>query len=370
MVGEPELACMEFGLYSDASFGGELSGPGVEGPVQLFNGFNNAAFGPRASIEQPVLFLRVTGHVDTRPTTFEGTSLGYYHGGDIQDEFAALLSLCLGIRLKAGGPLREYHSPNTRGRPRADMRRPLLDQTSRSGPRLLPSFQRQCLLTTDLFEMYFAISPLDAVALVRAARLYQEAVWIAESSPHLSWIMMVSALEAAAGQWSQAITEDADLLERKRPQLVSDLREACGEDAVSIVARHLAPELGATMKFINFVMTFLPDPPLSRPYDWLQVDWKPSAMKRTLSQVYSCRSRALHGGIPFPAGMCDPPFQFSADQPFSERPLGLSQTAQGGTWQQSDQPMLLHLFEYVTRNAILGWWRSVIPDRFSLPNPK
>jgi hypothetical protein len=36
----------------------------------------------------------------------------------------------------------------------------------------------------------------------RAARLYQDALWIVESEPNLAWIMLVSTVETAAKEWS------------------------------------------------------------------------------------------------------------------------------------------------------------------------
>jgi hypothetical protein len=32
----------------------------------------------------------------------------------------------------------------------------------------------------------------------------------------------------------------------------------------------------------------------------------------------------------------------------------------GSTWLKKDIPFHLHVFEYITREVILGWWRSLI----------
>jgi hypothetical protein len=61
-----------------------------------------------------------------------------------------------------------------------------------------------------LLDTYPRLSPPAASALVRAARLYQGALWDSERDAALSWILFASALEAAAGvaykdkekQWS------------------------------------------------------------------------------------------------------------------------------------------------------------------------
>jgi hypothetical protein len=43
-----------------------------------------------------------------------------------------------------------------------------------------------------------------------------------------------------------------------------------------------------------------------------------------------------------------------------EVPLGLSASSYGATWAKKDTPMLLHVFEYIVRGAVLNWWRSVV----------
>ena len=31
----------------------------------------------------------------------------------------------------------------------------------------------------------------------------------------------------------------------------------------------------------------------------------------------------------------------------------------GGVWLEEDIPLLLHTFEYITRETLLSWWRSM-----------
>ena len=45
------------------------------------------------------------------------TDVKRYHGGDIVDEIAALVSLCFGFRLMAGGVTREFRINDPKGRP-------------------------------------------------------------------------------------------------------------------------------------------------------------------------------------------------------------------------------------------------------------
>jgi len=291
------------------------------------------------------------------------TNHGSYHGGWIQDEFAALLSLCFGARLKAGGIIRMGDGTDLRGRPQADTDRPVIISRTNGRSGILPNFNSDRTLTSDLFETYFSLSGSDAIGLVRAARLYQESVWISESAPQLSWIMLVSAVEVIAGRWAQATIEAQELLKDSKPALSRALHDNYGEDAVRLVASHLRRELRAQYKFREFILNFLPEPPAKRPRSWLQIDWEKDSMGKVLSKVYDCRSQALHGGVPFPPAMCVAPFQRSEDEAHSEKPHGLAMAGQGGAWTQDDQPLLLHIFEYIVRSVILNWWKSVIPER-------
>lgn len=112
-----------------------------------------------------------------------------------------------------------------------------------------------------------------ATALVRAARLYRDALWIAEAEPELSWLLLVSALEVAAVQ-HQAETPSIDVLRASKPALVQRL-EAVDTSLAKEVADHLSRELRATARFLAFMLHFLPSPPHERP--------DPAVPKLTLS---------------------------------------------------------------------------------------
>jgi hypothetical protein len=144
-----------------------------------------------------------------------------------------------------------------------------------------------------------------ALALIRAARMYQEAVWIAESAPEQAWLLMTSAVETAAHQWRTAQMSPRDSL-RTRPDLEALLKSYGDEAFVSQVADIVAPFLGANQKFITFLLTFLPSEPATRPYPYAQHRWSKTALRKSLALIYSYRSMALHGGTPFPAPLCRP----------------------------------------------------------------
>jgi len=56
--------------------------------------------------------------------------------------------------------------------------------------------------------------------------------------------------------------------------------------------------------------------------------------------------------------MCDPPFKLEDHwEAPSETPYG-SVSALGAVWIEDDLPMMLHMFEYIVRNALIGWWEQ------------
>ena len=87
-----------------------------------------------------------------------------------------------------------------------------------------------------------------AVALVRASRLYEQAVWIAEAAPELAWLLLVSAVEVAAAEIHGPIPRGRN--------------------------RH---PVGPTQRFVTFIRDFAPPPPPQRPQHG-QLDW--SAMEQ------------------------------------------------------------------------------------------
>jgi hypothetical protein len=205
------------------------------------------------------------------------------------------------------------------------------------------------------------LSASDAVAVVRAARLYQDAVWIAESEPELSWLMLVSALESAAGERRKQKQSPIEHLRAWKPELLDVLEGACSAAAVQTVAEMIHGLTGSTKAFIDFVLEFLPSAPSNRPPEWLQHSWDMSALQATLRKIYGYRSKALHGGTPFPAPMCEPPYLDSETKTRAEKPIGLATSTLGGTWLAIDSPMILNTFEYITRGTLLKWWNSLIP---------
>jgi hypothetical protein len=74
--------------------------------------------------------------------------------------------------------------------------------------------------------------------------------------------------------------------------------------------------------------------------------------------IYQYRSKSLHAGKPFPAPMLEEPRVVQQGQAPPEKPLGLATAVGGAVWQAAELPMLLHVFEYITRETLLAWLRD------------
>ena len=211
----------------------------------------------------------------------------------------------------------------------------------------------------EQLTIYPAIDARDAIAVVRAARLYQDALWVAESEPNLAWIMLVSAVEAAANRWQTSRDEPLLRLRSANPDLVEYLDSTNIEGLAERIATEFADAIGSTRKFVEFLMAHLPPPPPTRPVEQGQIAWDDTEMRRAFRVIYGHRSRALHDGIPFPAPLCRPVAHIRANGVVSERPLFIRASEMGGTWLAKDVPMFLHIFEYIARHAIAKWWQAL-----------
>ena len=76
-------------------------------------------------------------------------------------------------------------------------------------------------------------------------------MWICESPPELAWLILVSAIEAAAEAW----------------------RGGKG--------------MSSTKKFSSFILDFVPGPPPERPGELGQFQWTKAELQRGLARIYS-----------------------------------------------------------------------------------
>lgn len=277
-----------------------------------------------------------------------------WHAGSLDDEMAALLSLALGVRMRSGGFTREFTEQDPLGTPR---------QYAHKAPYLPPAASRPILASVadthridssvSLLSAYPAMAPDAAVILVRAARSYQEGIWVAEEDPEYAWLKLVSAVEAAADYWWQRDSDPVELLEAWDSELKDRLEAAGGTGLVSDVAVRLVPLTQATRKFLSFLEEYMPGPPAKRPSTG-QIEW--STIPKELRLVYKYRSDSLHGGKPFPGPLLSPPVHPAEVE---ERPLGLSSAVGDAVWMANDLPMHLHVFEHIVRGALHRWWEDV-----------
>jgi hypothetical protein len=205
-----------------------------------------------------------------------------------------------------------------------------------------------------LLAHYPELTAGQANAVVKAARAWQAAVWVAESDPRQAWLRLVSALEAAAQVWTGGPTRSPEeRLAIARPRLAKRLDRDATPELRRFVARDLGGIFKATEKFINFTMAHLPDPPNVRPQKWVRLDW--TRMEEHLAQIYYWRSRDLHDGTPIPVSMCRPPLWLPRHRAPIEVPLGLGTWVEDATWVAPYAPMLLHTFAHIVRGTLLNW---------------
>src|SRR6476619_92821 len=107
LEGVPVKSTFEYPLFTDA----RIIGSSTEeyAPYQLINTMVSS----HRNVHQPhpSIILRVDVHLAFDPTEIppmDKTDDENYHGGYIQDEIAALISLSMGIRLKSGDIIRRF----------------------------------------------------------------------------------------------------------------------------------------------------------------------------------------------------------------------------------------------------------------------
>ena len=357
-VSDPHDApVVEYPLYSDAHITGEFR-EGL-GPYSFLNTVP-LANGP-GIVNAPII-LRAAIHLpDYQPPDKWETDESLYHGGRWEDELAALTSVALGIRIHAGGISREFEpGQDPYGQPREWQYEPKPVVRARSNQLILPSIVgTHSMDELKILESIPQIDPDRYISLIRACRSYQNALWIVESEPNFAWLMFVSALETAANDVYKTDASPDERLRASKPELATYLEEYGDAEHVRRVAELIASTLGATKKFRDFTMQFMPNEPDQRPdQKWLQVKWSKTGLKKVLNKVYEYRSRSLHGGIPFPDPMLRFPDPIDRDSPPPEVPLGSA--SYSGTWLEKDIPINLHCFHYITRGVLLNWWRDTL----------
>ena len=366
--GEQERRASEFVLYSDSHFTGTLPD---ERPYAFVNLVPGTVMHGNV---QEVLLLRIFWFLETSTEwgpVPHGTDTSEYHGGLVQDEIAALASLRLGVRLKAGRATREFDLRKDDRFGEAHANRVSLP-SMRWGDHgtVLPIAKRTASLDElDHLSDLRLVDKAKYAALVKAARSYQEALWVAENDPAYAWQSLISAMETAAHCWWVDVDWDEaavleDVFETRYPDLSESLRQAGNSALFSDVVRQIGPTQQATAKFMKFAMAHKPGPPSLRPPDFAQIKWSNSELKKLLSKVYEHRSIALHSGTPFPGHLCGPPDTHPDWEAPAERgSIGEGGSSGGGWWQKEDLPISLNMFTYFVRGCLTNWWDSLAARR-------
>jgi hypothetical protein len=354
---------VEATLFTDSWVTGEILDLG---PYSLINTIAHAYNHP-GRILRPAVVMRMSHHyvpgTDPPYRTPMENDFEHYHGGDYLDEMAALASLFLGIRLKAGGANREFRDEQDRfGRP--------IQFGGKPDPQLMLEGRTQIPRLALPANLNAGLAPLGTFpnrtveqtnGLIKAARQYQQAIWIADSDPSLAWLMLVSAIETAALEWSADVTP-VEQLELAFPELVKLIQESSSPELLEPVADILKQLTRSTKRFVDFMQTFAPPAPSVRPEGWMQFSYDPANMKKALSLIYGHRSMSLHRGTAFPLPMCEVP-RCSQQGPDSvavqEKPDGLAMSSRNASWKIDKTPMLLNTFEHLVRGALMNWWASL-----------
>lgn len=316
--GVAETGWVEVGLFTDAEIFGQIQ----IGPYLFINTIQHALGAEqRPSI---VLRLRYFEHDNEIHRRYGETLARHYHGGDLFDEVAAVASLLLGVRLKAGPASRENSESDPLGRPLVwDPKAvPLLIRPPRARPQL-PHLTQGDLDALEGLKALLSLADEEVHARIKVARLYQDALWMAEAQPELSWILLISALETAASNWKTSA----------RP----------------------------SERFGLFMQAFKTPLSHTAPSPAFAFEMAEPSYARAMATVYRYRSNYLHEGTAFPLPMCGPPAHYDfrsegLDSGFEQIPPGLAMSARNARWEKSDTPMLLWTFHELARGALMKWW--------------
>ncbi|MGW4994947.1 hypothetical protein ACWEQ3_46480 [Streptomyces mirabilis] len=349
--GCPRTGGTEFLLYSDSHVTG-----GLEITCHPYVLTNCLGF-PQSGRLGPVLALYFDDHspdLDVQP--MDKTDTDGWLNLTPDDEIACIISLVTEVRLRSGGPVRSFKGEeDLRGTPHLYGHH-VPEWTATQRP-IYPTLKQIGLESLDgWMDRYFALGREDAVTLVRAARQFRDALWVADTDPELAWLLLVSALEVIAGREALRDVDPSELLRQELPGLAAQLVETGGEAHLAAVAPQLVGVVRATARFMSCVEQYLPGPPPVRPEEYAQVGWDWPNLKKRVSQVYGYRSARLHGGVPFPSPLCQVPM--SSGAALDERPSGLAAAAGNASWLAKDLPMHLHTFGYIVRGCLLQWWQK------------
>lgn len=298
------------------------------------------------------------------------SSLSTYIPYAPEEEIAAILSLSLGIRIKAGNKNREFSINLNNG---TNYFGSVLNIQAHLNPSPINLFNnypivpnavrfqaKKCSVCLNdskaCFEHIFKIKDLKKYSsVIRAAKLYSDALWLSEKEPQLSWILLVSAIETAADASGNSQKNSNDLLQKFYPDL-AEVIDKCGNHNAKIKAKvSEILYLPATKKFVEFITEHYPKPKINDDVPEIyRVNWE--EFEIILKKIYELRSKALHSGQPFPDPMCEQPFKsINNNIIMAEKPLIGPEFLGESILDTENKPLLLWKFEDIVRNSLLNW---------------
>ncbi|MEH3052624.1 MAG: hypothetical protein PGN13_01255 [Patulibacter minatonensis] len=350
----------EYTCFSDRHVVGTLK----FGPYELVPVHGRSTF---PGMAHPALVLRVDDHIprDQQPMLSEASDdldVERFVSGDLGDQAAWLLSLALGRRFRSWGRTRAALRRDAVGDPETPFAPQPVLEPDVGIPILPPHEADPNLADAKLLLTHFSeLEAVNAVAVVRSARLYSDALWTSRADPAMAWLKLFGALESAAAAWDSTLHETpVEQLKARRPDLVRALGKLPNDadEAIEIVAKKTSRMMGAESKLQAFLSAHEPQPPQFRPPEVACLNY--DDLEAPITVLYGHRSAELHGGIPFPPELCTAPHEIDGvpAEIFSMIAVG----GAGGHWPASSLPMYLHTFAHITGEALRSWW-SGLPSR-------
>lgn len=292
----------------------------------------------------------------------------YWLGMHVDQEFAAVLSLLLGVRMRSGGTIRRYSPDDLAGRtdlvehviptlpPRAWSGRPIVRVPVGGQERVpldnvVPRVADLCL-----------VSALHAVTMVRAASVFSDALWVCDHDPELAWLHCVTALELAADRYDRDQVNAVELLRKETGKKHFEKVSAEGLEAMERAAEQYRRRTRAEKKLYALLDAFPPTAPAVRPTSptWARLNWDNQAdLRRRVETIYAHRSARLHGGVQFPAPLLIPPLVPGAEHAGGADDVEPVWHGGGLGWRNADLPLTLDAFVHLTRSCLLAWWESL-----------
>lgn len=287
------------------------------------------------------------------------TKSSFDTGQEVSDDIGCLISLLLGIRIRASGKTKWLR------RHEGVWKETLLDYPSipegfDQAPHsslVVPWAKPGKKANLNDLRAIRSIADIDSeelVELVRGAKLFSSAVWYCEIDPSLAWLQLISALEAFAFLYSRSQSPcPLEAFQNSDPELFKRIEKIENPELLHDLAMKLKNTTQSTKKFLDFCKRYHHEAPNEdlRPPKAFQVNWSPNGWKKILNTVYGYRSSFLHAGKPMPFPMSLPPHQSEFEEEselsgkyFAEKPIGLASHSGPVSYAATDTPVTLNTF--------------------------